>query len=373
MRSLHVRNILRLVHLYLGLTVGLIFVVTGLTGSVLAFYNEIDLTMHAETRAVDSGARPRTYESVYQALRAAHPDRLAYWRIELPDDGGVIAARSLSEADLAGLQFAPLVAWVDPDGPAVVRSAFWGSSDYFFTWIYDLHYRLLLGNTGGIILGFIGLIVLVLVIAGFFLWWPRGNRFRGAFWFRPTKPAHGRIYELHNLLGFYSVIFLVVVVTTGTMITLPTYVRPILAQFSELRTPPSVRSTPVAGRTRVTVDTALRAAQAEFPTARPKWIDTPAGNEGVYHFRFYQDGEPSRRFPQTEVWVDQYSGAVLARRDPMREGAGDTIVTWLHGLHVGEAFGLPGRLLVLLLGLVPLVMFVTGTLYWMRKRTRHLD
>ncbi|RWA51149.1 hypothetical protein AU476_25200 [Cupriavidus sp. UYMSc13B] len=56
-----------------------------------------------------------------------------------------------------------------------------------------------------------------------------------------------------------------------------------------------------------------------------------------------QPGEPGWRFPRTNVWIDQYSGAVLGIRDPRRNSAADTLLDWLHPLHGGGAFGLPGR------------------------------
>jgi uncharacterized iron-regulated membrane protein len=43
-------------------------------------------------------------------------------------------------------------------------------------------------------------------------------------------------------------------------------------------------------------------------------------------------------------------------------------LNWLHPLHNGEAFGLTGRILVFLSGLLPLVLFITGFLRWRHKR-----
>ena len=81
-------------------------------------------------------------------------------------------------------------------------------------------------------------------------------------------------------------------------------------------------------------------------------------------------GEPSRRFPRSNVWIDPYTGRVLAVRDERRDSGGDTVLAWLHPLHGGEALGLAGRWLVFVSGLLPAVLFGTGVWRWAIRRRR---
>jgi uncharacterized iron-regulated membrane protein len=48
--------------------------------------------------------------------------------------------------------------------------------------------------------------------------------------------------------------------------------------------------------------------------------------------------------------------------------AGETFMEWLYPLHSGEAFGDVGRPITLLIGLTPLILFVTGFMRWRGKR-----
>ena len=98
-----------------------------------------------------------------------------------------------------------------------------------------------------------------------------------------------------------------------------------------------------------------------------RWIYTPDDASDVFQVRMAQAQEPSQRFPKTMVWIDQYSGEVLFDRDATQDVAGDVVVQWLHPLHNGEAFGFLGRLLVLLSGIFPLVLFSTGLMRWRHK------
>jgi uncharacterized iron-regulated membrane protein len=84
---------------------------------------------------------------------------------------------------------------------------------------------------------------------------------------------------------------------------------------------------------RIDVDRALAIAQRHFPRAAPAWIETPEDERGVYRIRLMQPGEPSRRFPHSLVWIDQYTGTVLADYDARHTTANDTVMNWLHALH----------------------------------------
>jgi uncharacterized iron-regulated membrane protein len=53
------------------------------------------------------------------------------------------------------------------------------------------------------------------------------------------------------------------------------------------------------------------------------------------------------------VWIDPGTGAILAVRDTRQDSAGDRFMDWMHPLHNGEAFGLAGRVLACVGGLLP--------------------
>jgi uncharacterized iron-regulated membrane protein len=84
--------------------------------------------------------------------------------------------------------------------------------------------------------------------------------------------------------------------------------------------------------------------------------------------RMQQPGEPSARFPRTLVWIDAYSGQVLAEQDARRHSRVDTVMAWVHPLHNGEAFGLAGRITAVLAGLVLPLLWVTGLMRWRDRR-----
>lgn len=353
-------------HLWIGLTLGGLFALLGLSGSALVFYRGIDAGMHPPVHAAP-GAQPARWEDVLGALRAANPALAGAWRIEVQPGGGAVPARYMQTPQAAERGFAPLLAWVDPGATRVVRQQGWGEGG--MTWVYDLHYRLLAGSAGARIVGVAGLLALLLLASGLYLWWPAAARLRGALAPKPHAAPQRRVYDIHSLSGVYGLVLLAIVTATGALLDLPDQVKPLLSSVSALHRPPVLHSAP--GISRIAVDAAVAIAARRFPHARLAWIETPDGPDGVYRINLAQPHEPSQRFPRTNVWIDQYSGRVLAVRDPRFDSWGDKVLSWLHPLHNGEAFGLAGRVLVFVSGLLPALLFVTGILRWRHKARAH--
>lgn len=358
-------------HLYLGLIFGLFFVMTGITGSVLAFYVEIDELLHPELIIEDKPRQQKqSYEAVFQALKAAEPTRDKAWRLELADDPNrMVTARYYQPVETESLDFAPLMLWVNPYTAEVVSNRFWGDSA--MTWIYDLHFTLLLDTNGRLAISIIGIFIFLSLCTGIYLWWPSKHVLKTAFTFKRHTSRQRNNYDIHKLAGIYSLPILVVIVATGVLLGLPP-VKPAVNALSALYRPENTQSTLIDNEQRLPLDHIVNIAQQQFPTANVKWIETPDGITGSYRINLRQDGEPSQRFPKTNVWLDQYSGKILAIRDIYKDSAGDTFLRWLHPLHSGQAFGLTGRIIVCISGLLPIILFVTGIIRWRQKQRKKL-
>lgn len=353
-------------HWVLGLSLGGLFALLGLTGSVLVFYPEIDRALHPQLRASAPGAQPSA-EAILQRLTALHPQRQGPWRIELPLTAEApVTARYLHPVERKDHLFAPLVVTLDPHTLQVTSERFWGDDP--MTWIYDLHYTLLLQATGKTMVGIAGLLMMLSLLSGLYLWWPSLARWRAAM--RPVlRPGRVRkTYDLHVLVGVYSLLVLGVLALTGAALALPDTTRTLVGAFSPLSAPVRPLYEPDAVLPPLGLDQAVAIARDHFPGAEVRWLEADARGQTPVSVRLYQPGEPGRRFPKTQVWLHPQTGEVLAKRDPFAQRAGHVALDWLHPLHNGEALGTAGRWLVFIAGLLPLLLFVTGWLRWRQKR-----
>ncbi|CAO3410818.1 PepSY-associated TM helix domain-containing protein [Azospirillum largimobile] len=368
-----IRRVLLTLHLTLGLAVGGLLALTALTGSLLVFYVEIDRVLTPEL-VVPAGHRdPLPLDRVVQSLREAHPQRTGGWRLELPHGPDhPIMARYMKPEETAGKSFAPLMVAVNPYSGEVLSSRFWGRTA--MTWTYDLHYLLLAGDTGRMVLALGGIASLLVLASGVYLWWPAAGKWGRALLPRLRSGFVRQVFDIHVLAGIYGLVVLLPLIVTGVVMEQPDWVKPVVQKLSPL-TPapltPAPAVAPAKAGTQVGADAALAAALARFPQAEPRWVEVPAQGGGAYHIRLFQAGEPGWRFPKTSVWVNGADGTILDLRDPAGWTAGDAFFGWQHPLHNGECFGLCCRILVAVGGLLPALLLATGVVRWrQKKRTR---
>lgn len=353
-------------HLWLGLMLGLVFVLFGLTGSALVFYREIDGWLNPAVVVGREERAEHDLESVFAAITAAHPGRTRGWRLEVPSGANrVYTARYYYPVETQGKSFAPLLVTADPYSLEIRASRFWGR--FAMTFIYDLHYTLLLGAAGATVVALVGLGLLASLLSGLYLWWPTWASVSSALRWKARAGSIRRTYDIHKLSGVYGLVLTLALALTGVMLAKPAWFNPVLQRIAPITAVATPRSQVPAEAGRITMDEAARLAQQVFPEGRLRWIETPDGAEGVYRLRMQQPGEPSARFPQSYVWLDQYDGRVLATRDARKNSISDSILAWLHPLHNGEAFGSAGRWLAFAAGLLPAVLFVTGLIRWRQK------
>ncbi len=363
------RALARQLHLWLGLSLGVLMAVIGLTGSILVFYTDIDDALHPEI-TLSGGAPPPSWERVYQTARATYPDKAGPWRFEITGRGGDIPARYYDPPERAGRDFAPMMVWFSADGSHVLRRDYWG--EYAMTWVYNLHHRLLLQGTGAKILGWSGIAMLLMMGVGLAAWWPRPGTVIKALRMKPGALPIRRLYDWHKVVGLGSLGFLVLLTVTGVLLAMPKESEAVLTPSlgAAARSPAVDRTAPFPPATRISVDQAVAAAERALPAARLVWIETPAADHGVYRLRLQAPGDPSARFPHSFVWISPASGKVEAITDARGAGPHDQVLNWIHPLHDGSACGLFGRCLCALMGLTPLALLVLGGMRWRLRRLR---
>ncbi len=236
----------------------------------------------------------------------------------------------------------------------------------FLADVHQLHLRLLIrnpGDAGKKIVSWAGVAMLLLVVTGLYLWWPLkrvkiGGKTSGRRWW----------FDLHNTVGVFSLLFLLVLTLTGLMIgfeetTVPLFYK---ATGSAPARPPKVPPKP-PGAVPITPDQAMEIAAQAIPGAFPFQINIP-GPGGAYQIRsrFPEDLTPGGR---SRVVVDQYSGEVLFAEGSRTAPAGTRMVILNRALHTGDIFGIPSKALLSLTCLMAVTQVFSGIVMWW-KRTR---
>ncbi|CUS37580.1 PepSY-associated TM helix domain-containing protein [Candidatus Nitrospira nitrificans] len=372
-RRFRLRKFWLTLHLYLGLFGGGLFVLMSLTGSFLVFYKAIDEWLNP-VLMTPSGAGPhRPLSEIVAAAKSAGPSGGWLDSVEWPlhRHGVFLAWHRAQEAGADESRWIQVT--VDPYTAAVLtKDREWGG--YLVSFIYNLHASLLMDDVGATIVGFVAIFLLISISTGLYLWWPRPGRLGQALTYRSSGSPVRRHYEWHKLSGFYSAIILGMLAFTGVYLEFSNYVIPIVRLFSQVQEVPKeeeIQSVPIAGAPSLPVEQAIALARQIFPEGELRYLGLPHEDRDVYHVALYQPSEVRTSGGESQVWLDQYSGAVLRVQDSRRFTGGETFLAWLFPLHNGEAFGLTGRWIVFITGFVPLLLYVTAVRMWWLKRQAH--
>ncbi|WP_375273138.1 PepSY-associated TM helix domain-containing protein [Sphingomonas sp.] len=361
--TLRARILVRRVHLWLGMSLGLLFSVLGLTGSALVFYTGIDAALHPVVEARPGDPPPSLTSPIWDRALATGRARWHHpgdkWTLEVTGAGGPIPARYYP-ASGHGHHTDRMMVWFSSDGTRIVRAEPWGG--YLMSWLYQLHMALLAGDLGGQVVGWSGVAMLALLVTGVVAWWPRGS-WRKALAFKRDAVPTRRLRDLHKLFGLWSMALLFVLVATGVLLALPPVAQTLLRP-APIPAPTSRGD----GIQRISIARALATARRVVPDGRIVFVDAPSERATPIRVRLQVPGDPHTRFPGSYVFVDQGSGRVLAVHDVRRAGTGTRVTSWIRTLHDGTVGGTATRVLAVLLGLVPTLLFVTGVLHWLRRR-----
>ncbi len=367
------------IHLWLGLSLGLLLSIYGVTGSFLVFYAEIDEYLHPELLVVDAPEK-RHYRPIADIFAAGKtvmpPMAKQIFAIYPRNEHAAFKLRyQFSVADNASERW---IVGVNPYTAQVTgKMRLTRSSDWlphtFIDCVFELHYALLMPVTdiSSPIVGVSAALLIISSLTGLIVWWPLTGHWRNALTFKLGASRVRFNYDLHKTSGFYTCLVLAPLLFSGIFILLPEHLLPVVELFSpttyryNFRSKPPQVKAPALG-----VDHAVAIALDRYPTGRPHWISSPANPRQTY--TVCQDGvAASGSWLQRRCTViDRYSGQILDLDDPSLPDAtaGEIFSHWQWPLHSGQAFGLTGRILVFITGLSCPVLFVTGVIRWRQKR-----
>ena len=378
MKNRKLWNMLHALHLYSGLVIGAFLVLIALTGSIIAFNHEIDRALNPELLTVKPGGERRPLSEVVTTAKAVYPDKpLAFIRPPVEADDGYVAGFKSSKEGASGKSCCSGSNWfhvmLDPYTGKMTGqrdlSHYELTRPGFVRLMTGLHGKLLLEDTGRTVVGLVSLVWLILTLIGAYLWWPGAKKIRMALSIKRKAGSARFIFDLHRAFGMYSFVVMAVLAFSGVYFIFPDYVKPMVAAFSPVSQKEAKHeSQPVGDQSPLSADAAVAIAQARFPGAALKLVSLPQDDRGSYAVTFRQEDEVKRpRGGKSKVWIDQYSGDVLAERNAQEMNGGDTFLNWQMPLHSGSAFGLTGRIIICLSGLVCTLLVTTGTLVWLRK------
>lgn len=168
-------------HFFAGLMVIPFAVILAVTGAIYLFEPQFGAAVEARinARAAPLAGETLPADDLVAAALAAHPDA-SLAKLVLPSD----PADPTTEIDLrteAGLR----TLWVDRATGAVLHDT--ATLDRFMNFIKRIHGTLLGGDRGSLVVEIMASWMIILILTGVYLWWPRDRP-----WWRVFAPAFGQ-------------------------------------------------------------------------------------------------------------------------------------------------------------------------------------
>jgi uncharacterized iron-regulated membrane protein len=326
-------------------------------------------------------AEPALIQAVGEALardpRYGTPDML-----ETPERAGDVFVAWYRVAPVRGA--APWVlsvsrqVMVDPANLRATGERNWGelglSRPLLMPTLFHIHRYLVAGEVGKVIVAITGVSLVLTVITGMMLWWPRLVRM--AIWNAVTVRHGGSwprfSFQLHRAGGLFAAPVLLMSALSGIHFNMPQWVTPVVSVVSPVTPHAKLKNRSIEPADGMPVAAAVIAAQGRFPGGRVSRVSFPARAGQPFEIRVRQPYELRQGPGATRISIDSGDASVLRVIDPARAQGGDKFLSWLFPLHTGEAFGVGGRIFISLFGFVPLAFFVTGLVIWTKLRKKRV-
>ena len=372
------RRINNWLHLWLGLVSGLIVFVVSLTGAIYTFQKEIkDFT--ESWRFVTVQQRSFVPPSALLAEAQKHfPGRKPTGITYAPANQ---AAAVGFQSQVKGKRSFSVV-FLNPYDAGFIEAKTLNAKFDFFDFILDGHRHLWLPRkTGGLIVGIAVLVFVVLLITGLVMWWPKKwkrKHLKPAFKIKLDARPKRLNYDLHNVLGFYSLLVALVLALTGLVWSFDWVEKGVywLSSGGKAKTEhqhPHSDSTLAAQYAMVPVATNLDRAWQRVMTETglvpggiflSPQVETADDPIEVVVYKDY-----GNFYNRNEYFFDRYTLQPLRAPDDRFATAAfaDQLSIMNYDIHVGAVLGLPGKILVFLAGLICASLPITGFIVWWNK------
>jgi len=401
-------HIALLIHRWAGLLMAGFLILSGLTGAVISWDHELDELLNPHlTRASSHGPSLSLFD-LADAIEARDPRARVTFIPLAVEAGDALAFGVDPRVDPATGRLYELgynQVFIDPATGGELGRREWGAvwpvtKETFVSFLYKLHYSLHIPEMWGIdewglwVMGGIAILWALDCFVGFYLtlpskippshaqshpgWWVRWK----PSWVVKLSGTSRRInFDFHRAFGLWAWVLLFMLAFTAfslnlyrelfyPLMSLVTQVTPTPFDLRE----PSGKHHPIAPAVGF-AEILERARQEQAAQGRqePEGDLSYSQEFGIYTVRFFKPGDDhgAAGVGPPALYFDGSDGRYLGDRQPWKGTAGDLFVQAQFPMHSGRILGLPGRILVSMLGVGTAALSITGVVIWWRKQAAY--
>ena len=351
------------VHLWLGLLTGIVVLIVALTGCIYVFHDEIKDAIHDYRFVQEEQTLYLQPSKIKEIVQENYPGTT--------DDFVIYTGKDRPVAVYGVYEETPYYFYVNP-----YTGEFLYAQDFtkdFFEIVKALHMYLLLPPTiGKQIVGASTLIFILMLITGVILWWPKKLKtLRKSLSVKWNSRWRRINYDLHNVSGFYLHILAIIVAITGLYFSyewvsdglyfVGNFGQDVESDhhIEDIVHKPRISEDPV--------DIAFYETIQLEPTNDMYFVWT----EGDHHPVVTGAYPKSLHFDhQSNYYFHPQTGELLQSQPYANKSTGMKIQEMSYGIHTGQFFNLPGKIIAFILSLFVASLPISGFLIWWGRKNR---
>ncbi|KMQ69671.1 peptidase [Chryseobacterium sp. FH2] len=374
-------------HLWFGLSVGIIVFIVSLTGTMYVFKDEIQGAIRKDAMYVKPETvtpTPLPIEILKEKVSLEANEKYPISSLEIPLDRNKSYEFLYYEKDKKGWNYFQEIkvfksVYVNQYTGEIL--AIYNEKYDLFPILKSIHWSLLLkADWGKYVIGIPVVLFIIMLITGIILWWPRNKKMRkGRFSFdwKNVKTWKRKNYDLHNVLGFYASFIALLISLSGIYFAYP-WVKNVfnftlsgsleLPKEKEIKSPDSLLA-----KNNSVFDIAVQETKKLYPESSGFRVPLNGKNKKGKELKnipvsvYQQDGRFSER---NQLTFDKYSGKLLSNKPHQQLNNAEQYANANYDIHTGSYFGLFGKIIWFLTGLICTSLPVTGFLIWWGKQKK---
>ena len=360
------KKLLFKVHLLLGLTAGFVLMIIGLTGSILSFEKEIIQFINKDTYFVKNVNESRlSIENILNDFNKKIPDSkinaLTFSKGE--NSSIVINIASKDKAARKGINY-----YINPYTAEILPDI---KGEGFFKFIEDIHRRLTFGDVGKQIVSLSVLSLLLLMISGVYIYWPRiKNAFFKSMTFKFKHKGRAFLSAMHSAIGLWVIPFYLISCLTGLYWSYDWYNNTLhsltgVEKQKKMQAPKSEENLPLSYGD---IQKALDLFNEKVKDYEKINIRFTAKNE-TYTFS-YLPINPIHDMAMNKIQLDINKNEVISHQKFEDNTMVEKLMKSILALHTGEYFGLFGKITMFITSSLMALFTITGLMMYIGRKKK---
>ena len=364
------------IHLYLGLTAGIILMIIGITGTLLSFQKEIIWLFNKDSYVVEVIGERLSEKQIIDNFNSKFPKaKIKALTINSDPSSSVvinIASNAKGKAGRRGINY-----YINPYNSEILPNVEGAKT---FKFIEKIHRGLIVGDVGKQIVGASTLLLLVLMLSGVVVYFPRLKKaFFKSFTFKFKHKGRSFLSTMHSALGMWVLPFYLVSTITGLSLSYHWFSDILYNSAGVEKKSHKKHSMKNAVlnmvQNRQKEDLSSQKIQNVFDLFKENITDYSSASlkfeakKDVFTLNYLKK-EPQHYRARNEISLDLKNNTIVKHEEFSKQPLEEKLLKSMIQVHTGEYFGRIGQILMLLASSTMALFTITGFMMYFQRRKK---